>query len=101
MTLPLQPIPGQNNRPEPGFPMPGDTLLGRTVIASVYFTDEIVLVLLLEPKPPFFTVAQYQMHEPTDDVGVVPRPKGSLTHLASEYNIVPAVRAYEENGGDY
>jgi len=77
--------------------MPGDELLGRTVIASIYYTDEIVLVLLLERHPPFFTVSHYQL---VDDPGRA-HPKGSLTHLAHEYNIVPAVEAYQLHGGDY
>lgn len=93
----LVPIPGQNSRPDPGFPMPGDTLLGRTVIASTYYTDEIALVLLLNDRPPFFTVAHYQVHDSHDPA----YPAGSLTHLATEYNIVPAVREYEQSGGDY
>ena len=94
MTLVARP---QAERPEPGFPMPGDTLLGRTVIASTYYTDYVVLVLLLEAGPPFFTTGHYQLYDDPDGF----HPAGSLTHLAHEYNIVPAVQAYEQNGGDY
>ena len=89
-------------RPEPGFPMPGDTLLGRGVIASIYYTDDIVLVLLLEDRPPFFTVGHYYLYDvAVEDGKGITKLAGSLDHLAHEFNIVPAVRAYEQNGGDY
>jgi aspartate carbamoyltransferase catalytic subunit len=85
------------------FPMPGDVVYSRTVIASVWYIDEpgheTVTLLLLAPKslrdPEFkhrynFEVAQLDM-----------RPHGNLTILGEYLNIVPAVRSYEQNGGDY
>jgi len=83
----------QDQRPEQGFPMPGDSLLGRIVVASVYYTDDIVTLLLIEKASPFFTVAHYHLR----DIPVT----GSLGILARQYNIVPAVEAYKDAGGDY
>lgn len=84
----------QETRPETGFPMPGDVMRGAIVAASTYYTDDIVLVLLIEQGPPFFTVAHYHIH------GEIP-VTGSLQILDRQWNIVPAIRTYEESGGDY
>jgi hypothetical protein len=95
------------------FPMPGMQLHGRTVIASVeYFADErgvVALVLLLNQEAPYFTVAHYyqtSMAEETVKYGdltetIEARPAGFLHILGTHENIVPAVREYEDSGGDY
>lgn len=80
----------EEHRPEWGFPMPNDKIGERTVIASTYYTDDIVTVLFLNPTVPFFTVAQVDLRN------------GDLADWGSRHeNIVPAVREYEQNGGDY
>lgn len=86
------------------FPMPNDTIDGRTVVASCWYRDlansdrqwvnddwpdQVALVLLLNKEAPFFTVAHVGM----DDHYCV---------LACEerFNIVEAVEVYQERGGD-
>jgi hypothetical protein len=74
--------------------MPNEELHGRTVVASVWLIDDPdrdpeVLVLLLNPTAPFFSVATTNLYT------------GSLVILGSHENIVPAVRQYEDEGGDY
>jgi hypothetical protein len=76
-------------RPERNFPMPNDKLGGGTVIASVYYTDDIALVLILNPEPFFYTVTLYNLHD------------GSFDWIAKHENIVPAVLNYADSGGDY
>lgn len=73
------------------FPMPNDRLGDRTVVASVWYTEdpEIATVLLLNPKAPFFTVAFYDLKN------------GGIDPIITTENIVPAVREYEQSGGDY
>lgn len=99
------------------FPMPNDKIGGGTVIASVeYFDDErgaVALVLLLNPDPPYFTVAHYALTDVAGGVSGVargwtsadsvltPYTRGELDVIGSFENIVPAVREYEQNGGDY
>lgn len=84
--------------------MPNEKMGFRTVVASVEYRDEptyIATVLLLNPVSPFFTVAHFYM-EPTEQEGEIPaRPAGYVHELGTELNIVPAVRLYEESGGDY
>ena len=96
------------------FPMPNDTLFGadetgeirrdpRTVIASVEYRDEptvIALVLLLNRASPFFTVAHYYQEACPAEGDAPARPTGYLHELVEEYNIVHAVREYEQSGGD-
>lgn len=81
------------------FPMPNDEIDGRMVIASVdYIDDTIATVLLLNPEPPFFSVGHYAYGDNPD------APKLEIIGGAepeTHYNIVPAVRAYENWGGDY
>lgn len=71
------------------FPMPNDKIGDFTVVASVYYTDEIATVLLLRRNAPFFTVGQVDLET------------GRLTVGEYHENIVPAVREYEDMGGDY
>lgn len=88
--------------------MPNDKLVleGQpvTVVASVEYRDEptyIATVLLLGPRTPFFRVAHFYM-EPTEQEGEIePRRAGYVHVLGTFENIVPAVRCYEESGGDY
>lgn len=80
---------------EPGevaaLPLPGQKVYGNTVVASVYDGDAAGgLVLLLAPRAPFYLVARLDL-----------RPHGNLTVLSEHPNIVPAVREYEQEGGDY
>lgn len=103
----------QPDRPMPGWPMPNDTLDERTVVASVsYIADErgeVVLVLLLEPEAPYFTVAYYYVddfdpnasEEAASMGGGIPYKAGTLDILGHFMNIVPAIRQYEQSGGDY
>lgn len=82
------------------FPMPNNELYERRVVASVMYRDEpteIALVLLLNRQAPFFTVAHLYLEDCPEEDSV----EGELLLLATEYNIVPAVRAYEQSGGDY
>lgn len=85
-------------------PMPGDMIGAQRVIASVQYRDEptlIATVLLLNPASPFFTVAHYFMEDaPAEDEAPF-NAAGTLHELATELNIVPAVREYEQAGGDY
>ena len=87
------------------FPMPNDEIEDRIVVASVvYIDDELATVLLLNPESPFFSVAHYAYGDnplagrlevlslDDGDGGLMP---------ATFLNIVPAVRAYEQWGGDY
>lgn len=86
------------DRPWPEFPMPTDE--GRdisvargwfTVVASVVYDEEYTraTVLLLYREPPFF------------GVGIVNTLTGEFDDLERHMNIVPAVRQYEQSGGDY
>lgn len=72
------------------FPLPGDKVYHRTVIASVYYNDDIATLLVMECQPPYFAVAQLDLE-----------PHGNLTIVSEHFNIVPAVRDYEQWGGDY
>lgn len=84
------------------FPMPNDMLGTSIVVASVtYRDDDIALVLLLNPGPPFFTVAHYYLFDAPAEYGVEYRPAGYLHVLGVFENIVPAIREYEQCGGDY
>lgn len=67
-------------------PLPNETLDGSVVVASCYHGEEVEgLVLLLNPESPYFTVAYVD---------------GSVERVADEYNIVGAVKAYVDHGGD-
>ena len=73
------------------LPIPGDQAHGAIVVASVWLDvdDRAWLLLLLVPGPPY---TYYRVVTVEDDVIV-----GDEQHP----NIVPAVHAYEQNGGDY
>ena len=83
----------------PELPLPNDEFRGRTVIASVWLRDDNLvppltcLVLLLESRTPFFTVAELRWDDDTTEW----MPVWTTSHM----NIVPAVREYENSGGDY
>jgi hypothetical protein len=77
-------------------PLPNDVIGDQIVIASVIYRDsdaegveDIYLVLLLNKKPPYFIVAD------------ITWPSKKILNLGKHYNIVPAVREYEQSGGDY
>lgn len=91
------------------FPLPGslvalDERKRSTVIASVeYFDDErgsVTLVLLLNQQRPYFTVAHYALTDVSGDSETTPYSRGELDVIGTFENIVPAVREYEQNGGD-
>lgn len=87
--------------------MPSDAIDTKTVIASVeYFDDdrgEVALVLLLERDAPFYTVAHYALTDVSEDAPNIEYPyyAGEIDIIGQFRNIVPAVRAYEDSGGDY
>jgi hypothetical protein len=79
------------------IPMPGQSVAGGTVIASVWLTDDgpllVAVLMLLMPGTPHYRVVdvvwtdgQWVVDEDTD----VTFP-----------NIVPATAHYVQNGGDY
>lgn len=77
------------------FPLPGEKVYGRTVIASVWLHEgddggppPTALLLLLRSSVPYFEVAELDL-----------RPHGNLDIINDHENIVPAVREYEDNGG--
>lgn len=86
------------------FPMPNDLLdvegdgpfrISR-VVASCWLRDgepgdpsQSALVLLLNHKAPFFSVGEFSLDT------------GKVLIYDTHSNIVPAVRSYEDNGGDY
>ncbi len=91
-------------RPFPQMPMPTDRLGNWTVVASTIYREadsgiedeesdkDIYLVLVLAHEPPFFEVAHIaRVYDSTWKV------LWSERHM----NIVPAVEAYQEAGGDY
>lgn len=73
------------------FPLPGDKIDDGTVVASVYAgaNDDHVLTILLRPTEPYYLVAEYRLADM------------ECLYRMAHPNIVPAVRCYEENGGDY
>lgn len=103
------------------FPMPNDVIFTddsdtgmSIVVASVEYIDDgrgkIALVILLEKQSPFFTVAYYALtdfdptkehyDESSDGCGTS-YTQGQLDVISRCYNIVEAVEAYEDNGGEY
>ena len=75
--------------------LPGQALDGGTVIASVYVNDTdyaepLVLALLLMPTPGW----HYRLVE-------VWESSRKITMRQAFENIVPAIEAYVESGGDY
>ena len=73
------------------IPMPGQVLGAQRVIASVFYTDEVATVLLLNGRQPYFAVAQVNLEG--DDYLL-------LGPMSFHDNIVHAVREYEQMGGD-
>lgn len=92
--------------PHGKIPLPGQTVAGHLVMASVLYSDvplaELgyeprfeVLLLRLMPEPPYFEVGVWDLRgEP------VPAHVASVEHLERHMNIVHAIQSYEENGGD-
>ena len=90
------------------WPMPNDLILAGferyTVVASVVFAmkddlgfagNDTFTVLLMSLESPFFRCAQLERHE---------SPHGLTFKVVFSHphkNIVPAVREYEQSGGDY
>lgn len=80
------------------FPMPNDKLREYTVVASVHYSEaettglesDYATVLLLAETTPFFAVAIVSC-----------TPEAHFDYFQVHENIVPAVRDYEQNGGDY
>lgn len=59
-----------------------------TAVASVYLDDETMLGLVMYEKAPFF--------------GLIWANRGYVLRIGQRHsNIVPAVREYEDEGGDY
>jgi hypothetical protein len=87
------------------FPMPNDKIGDATVLASVeYFDDErgaVSLVLLLEQTSPFFTVAHYARTDVRSNDETTAYKAGEVDVIGRFWNIVEAVREYEQSGGDY
>lgn len=87
------------------FPMPNDVIEDKIVVASAQYIDDergsIALVLLLTKVPPFFAVALYAQTDIADDKGFRPYKAGEAYVIGQHWNIVPAVREYEQSGGDY
>jgi hypothetical protein len=94
------------------FPLPGEKLAGRVVIASVeYIADErgeIALLLMLEPSPPYYTLTHYALtaFDPAANPDILPPygpayGTGEFDVIGRFENIVPAVDEYQQNGGDY
>lgn len=77
------------------LPLPGEQYDGRIVVASVYVGDlshedyDDWLLLTLDPAEPFYRVTVYDGRT------------GSIKWSTAYDNIVPAVREYESQGGDY
>ena len=71
------------------IPEPGDSLQGLTVIASVYLSDTVALLVLLRKSMPFFLVAEYVIGNPD-----------SLRIIGEHLNIVHAIQQYQNEGGD-
>lgn len=82
------------------IPLPNDrTRDGATVVASVAFNDDdptavVALLLLLHPVTPYYEVREV-MRDGIDG------PWRTIADHGFHPNIVPAVEAYEANGGDY
>lgn len=75
------------------FPMPGTSLHGMTVVASVWLDsceEPRATVIRLADKPPFFRVTIVSVDE-----------HHTISYDNKHRNIVPCVRDYEQNGGDY
>lgn len=74
-------------------PKPNDKLTiegdDYTVVATCYYTDDIMLVLLLAAHPPYFAVAHIDLET------------GNTMWINVHRNIVPAVEEYIQSGGDY
>lgn len=80
--------------------LPTQELDGDTVVASVYFNDTdytnpLVLVLLLTATPG----AHYRLVMAWETVD--PAHRTIAEEIGTYPNIVSAVEAYQENGGDY
>lgn len=76
--------------------LPNDEFGGGMVIASVWLRDDVevpfALLLLLLPEPPYYALAEVEY-----------RDGKWVEYVDRQYfpNIVPAVEAYQQNGGDY
>ena len=85
---------------QPGtFPMPNMPCKGGMVVASTWITDSRALILGLRPQPPFFFVQEFYVYDPDDSDDH--RRAGDYVLHGIEHNIVPAVKLYEDCGGDY
>lgn len=68
-------------------PMPGDMDWDCTVIASGWYTDDMVVVLVLYPNAPFYGVKE--ITAAGEDV--------IISTVETFANIVPAARYFDEN----
>lgn len=87
------------------FPLPNTTIEGNTVVASVSYIDDergvIALVLVLEHSAPFFSVGFFALTDVADGSRLSDGlRRGEFQDFGRFENIVEAVRAYEQNGGD-
>lgn len=95
------------------FPIPNDRLsqyarlgpISHIVVASVTYIDDergdVVLVLLLNERKPFFTIGHYYITDFPAEGDLPARFAGDFVEIATHENIVPAVEDYVQNGGDY
>lgn len=79
------------------LPMPNEVLGESTVVASTWLSDGDdgdmqAMVLTLNPTRPFYSVVQLASDDGT---------RWTVTATEDAPNIVPAVRTYEDWGGDY
>lgn len=96
MTTPtVSPLPMPN---EPPLPMPNDEFDDGIVVASVWQDDDAGtafipcgLILLLRKEAPYFSVCDIEWRDGA----------WLIVNEEPHVNIVPAVRAYEDAGGDY
>lgn len=100
---------------EPVLPLPNEQFDSEIVVASIWQNDDaefgpiFALLLTLAKEPPFFTVREitwenhiYHQDDPdTCTEFCHETPQWVTNHRESHPNIVPAVRAYENRGGDY
>lgn len=79
----------------PVLPLPTESFGGGTVIASVWIRDDedpiTAMLLVLMPEPGMY----YRVFD------IEWRTRWEITQRREHINIVPAVRDYENNGGDY
>lgn len=87
--------------------LPGNKINDGTIVASVVYRDSDEdgkqldriewTVIVLNPQPPYYTVMTLAPATPD----TAPTAGWHIFYEQDHPNIVPAVRDYEQNGGDY